>query len=54
MKKYIIFSLLDSFFIFGFIKLFNEIKTDTFWLIGMISIILFLTVLTIISFKKRY
>ena len=53
MKRYIIFGLLDLFFILSFILLFDEIKSDTFWLIGIILIIIFLTVWSILSFKEE-
>lgn len=53
MKRYIIFGLLDLFFLTGFILLFNEIKNDLFWLIVMILIIIFLAIWTILAYKNE-
>jgi hypothetical protein len=48
-KEFIIFLSMDLFFIFGFIKLFNEL--DTFWFVGLILSIILLTFFTIYSYK---
>lgn len=53
MKRYIIFGLMDLFFLISFILLFDEIKSDTFWLIVMIMVIIFLAIWTILAYKNE-
>lgn len=48
--EFIIFLSMDLFFIFGFIKLFNEL--DTFWFIGLILSIVLLSFLAIYSYRN--
>lgn len=53
MKRYIIFGLMELFFLISFILLFDEIKTDIDELIVMILIIIFLAIWTILAYKNE-